>query len=78
MPEWIGQLIYLLPLAALIWKGALMAADLKQLKKDVDANHSKLNSLRDNDLQEVKAQFSEVLVRLTRIETLLEQQKEVK
>lgn len=78
MPEWIGQLIYLLPLAALIWKGALMAADLKQLRKDVDANHGKLNSLRDNDLQEVKAQFSEVLVRLTRIETLLEQQKEVK
>lgn len=74
MPEWIGQLIYLLPLAALIWKGALMAAEIKELRKDCDANHSKINGLRDNDLQEVKAQFSEVLVRLTRIETLLEKQ----
>lgn len=75
MPEWIGQLIYLLPLAALIWKGALMAGELKQLRKDVDNNHNKLNGLRDNDLQEVKAQFNEVLVRLTRIETLLEEKK---
>lgn len=73
MPEWIGQLIYLLPLAALIWKGALMAGELKQLRKDVDNNHTKLTNLRDTEMGEFKQQFSEVLMRLTRIETLLEE-----
>ena len=36
MPEWISDLIYLIPLAAIIWKGALMAAQIKENQKDID------------------------------------------
>jgi len=36
MPQWISDLIYLIPLAAIIWKGALMAAQIKENQKDID------------------------------------------
>lgn len=36
MPQWISDLIYLIPLAAVIWKGALMAAQIKENQKDID------------------------------------------
>lgn len=36
MPQWISDLIYLLPLAAIIWKGALMAGQIKENQKDID------------------------------------------
>ena len=36
MPSWISDLIYLIPLAAIIWKGALMAAQIKENQKDID------------------------------------------
>ena len=36
MPDWISDLIYLIPLAAIIWKGALMAAQIKENQKDID------------------------------------------
>lgn len=72
MPEWITQLITLIPIAAIIWKGALMAGEIKQLRKDVDTNHQKLNNFRDNELGGFKQQLTEIIVRLTRIETTLE------
>lgn len=39
--EWIRDIIYILPLAALIWKLSSLVSDVKQLRKDVDNNIKK-------------------------------------
>ena len=39
--EWIRDIIYILPLVALIWKLASIVAEVKQLKVDVDRNIAK-------------------------------------
>lgn len=70
MPEWISDLIYLIPLAAIIWKGALMAAQIKENQKDVDElkrltgeqNRQILESLNtlNASITEIKVDLAEI------------------
>ncbi len=41
---WIRDIIYILPLAVLIWKLAGIVADVQQLRRDVDINVKKFCS----------------------------------
>lgn len=70
MPEWISDLIYLIPLAAIIWKGALMAAQIKENQKDIDElkrltgeqNRQILESLNtlNASITEIKVDLAEI------------------
>ena len=70
MPEWISDLIYLIPLAAIIWKGALMAAQIKENQKDIDElkrltgeqNKQILESLNtlNTSITEIKVDLAEI------------------
>ena len=42
--EWIRDVLYLLPLAALIWKLSSLVSDVMQLRRDVDNNSKKFCS----------------------------------
>lgn len=72
MPEWITQVIYLIPLAALIWEAALLSADLKQLKKEHDELSSKFHKLRDDSMERLNDTLKQIEIRLTKIETVLQ------
>lgn len=70
MPDWISDLIYLIPLAAIIWKGALMAAQIKENQKDIDElkkltgeqNRQILESLNtlNASITEIKVDLAEI------------------
>ena len=51
----IGTIIYLLPVLALVWKGAKLTAKLEQLEKDVEEKTSKFCT----DHKEMQAKIEE-------------------
>lgn len=72
IPEWIQQAIYLIPLAALIWKAALLSADLKQLTKEHEELSKKFHALRDDSMNKLNDTLKAIEIRLTKIETVLQ------
>lgn len=73
--DWIQTIIYLLPIATLIWKAAQTNADLKQMRKDLDELESKnINSRREVDttVKDISALLNDIRVAVARIETTME------
>lgn len=70
--EWIKTILTLLPIAALIWKAALLSADLKQLTKEHDELSKKFHALRDDSMNRLNDTLKQIEIRLTKIETVLQ------
>lgn len=78
MPEWISQLIYLLPLAALIWKAAQLAADVKDLRHDLSVLQEQVKDEKnatDSVIVTITASLNDIKLSVARIETKLEERK---
>ena len=77
--EWLKDIIYILPLAALIWKAATLAAEQKSLRKEVDLlktqNFAEKSALQQS-LDKVIDNISEVKISVARIETKLEKEQD--
>lgn len=77
--EWLKDIIYILPLAALIWKAASLAAEQKSLRKEVDLlksqNFAEKSALQQS-LDKVIDDINEVKISVARIETKLEKEKD--
>lgn len=90
MTDTIQTVIYLLPIAGLIWKAALQSAELKELRKDVDENISKFcrdhrnmedkieheRIATDSSIATVLNSLHKIELAVTRIEATVEAQKE--
>lgn len=76
--EWLKDIIYILPLAALIWKAASLAAEQKSLRKEVDLlksqNFAEKSALQQS-LDKVIEDINEVKISVVRIETKLEEKE---
>lgn len=73
--EWISTVIYLIPLAALIWKAAKMAATIEQLQKEVQRLESRQEDEKqatDSVIVTLTAMLNDIKIAVTRIETKLE------
>lgn len=75
--EWLKDIIYILPLAALIWKAATLAAEQKSLRKEVDLlksqNFAEKSALQQS-LDKVIDDINDVKISVARIETKLEEE----
>lgn len=83
---WIQDVIYLLPLVGLIWKAAQQSSEVKQLRKDMDANtkkfceeHKELEQavqhnkiVVDDVMKSVAEKLTSIQVSIARIETALD------
>ena len=79
MPSWISDLIYLIPLAAIIWKGALMAAQIKENQKDIDELKrltGEQNKQILDSLNSLNASITEIKVDLAEIKAKREKKDE--
>ena len=86
----ISTVIYLLPIAGLIWKAALQSAELKELRKDVDENIAKFckdhrnmedrieheRLATDSSISTMLNSLHKIELAITRIEATVEAQKE--
>ena len=74
--EWLRDVIYILPLAALIWKAASLAAEQKSLRKEVDGLKSQIQTDMKAALDNLDKCINEVKISVVRIETKLEAEDE--
>ena len=77
--EWLKDIIYILPLAALIWKAASLAAELKSVREQVNVLKSQYfseKSALQQSLDKVIDDINEVKISVARIETKLEEDDE--
>jgi len=77
--EWLKDIIYILPLAALIWKAASLAAELKYVREQVNVLKSQYfseKSALQQSLDKVIDDINEVKISVARIETKLEEDDE--
>lgn len=74
--EWLRDIIYILPLAALIWKAASLAAEQKSLRKEVDWLKSQIQTDMKAALDNLDKCINEVKISVVRIETKLEAEDE--
>lgn len=74
--EWLRDVIYILPLAALIWKAAALAAEQKSLRKEVDCLKSQIQTDMKVALDNLDKCINEVKISVVRIETKLEAEDE--
>ena len=76
--EWLKDIIYILPLAALIWKAASLASEQKYLRKEIDLlktqNFAEKSALQQS-LDKVIEDINEVKISVVRIETKLEEKE---
>lgn len=73
--DWIQTVIYLLPVATLIWKAAQTNADLKQMRKDLDELETKNIGSRkevDTTIKDISSLLNDIRVAVARIETTME------
>lgn len=70
--EWLKDIIYILPLAALIWKAASLAAEQKLLRKEVDYLKTQIRTDIKIALDNLDKGINEVKISVVRIETKLE------
>ena len=78
MPEWISDLIYLIPLAAIIWKGALMAAQIKENTKEIDELKRTVDGQNKqvlDSLTQLNASITEIKVDLAELKALRKGEK---
>lgn len=73
--DWLQTLIFLLPLAGLVWRAALQSGELKQLRRDVDEQKARMEKLTTGTLQDLRNLLQSIELRLTRIETSLEREE---
>ena len=80
--EWLRDVLYIIPLAVLIWKAATMACLVEKLKgdmnscfmriRDMDAKIETNRQTAANLVKEVADALQEIKITVTRIETKLE------
>lgn len=77
--EWLKDIIYILPLAALIWKASALASEQKSQRKEIDLlksqNFAEKSALQQS-LDKVIDDINEVKISVARIETKLEKEKD--
>lgn len=76
--SWIRDVAYLLPIAGLIWKAATMAAEIREMRKDIDFAHDKIRKeeeQRDTSIDSVLDTVNEIKLTVVEIRTKLEERK---
>lgn len=71
----IQTVIYLIPIATLIWKAAGMASEIKTLRKDVDRLTVQVHDEKgatDSSIATIMAMLNEIKIAVARIETKVE------
>lgn len=90
MTDTIQTVVYLLPIAGLVWKAAMQSAELKELRKDVDENIAKFckdhrnmedrieheRLATDSSISTMLNSLHKIELAITRIEATVEAQKE--
>lgn len=85
----IGTIVYLLPVLALVWKGAKLTAKLEELEKDVEEKTTKFctdhkemqkkiedeRKSTDRSIDAIMNTLTEIKTSLARVETKLEERK---
>lgn len=85
----IGTIIYLLPVLALVWKGAKLTAKLEELERDVKEKTTKFctdhkemqakieeeRKSTDKSIDAIMLTLTEIKTSLARVETKLEERK---
>lgn len=72
---WIKDIIYVMPLGALIWKAAQQASEIKEMRKDIDFAHDKIRKeeeKRDCSIDEVIKTVTEIKINVVEIKAKLE------
>lgn len=92
LSEFLNTVIYLIPVLALVWKGATMAAKIKELEATVKEKTEKFckdhkemqerieeeRKATDRSIDAIMATLSEIKTSLVRVETKLDIQEEKK
>ena len=74
--EWVQTVVTLLPIAGLIWKAAMQAAELKDLRQDFERLRVKVEDeakATDSVISTLTAMLNDIKIAVTRIETKLEE-----
>ena len=85
----IGTIIYLLPVLALVWKGAKLSAKIEELEKDVEEKTAKFctdhkemqkrideeRKSTDKSIDAIMNTLTEIKTSLARVETKLEERR---
>ena len=72
----IGTVIYLLPVLALVWKGAKQSSKIEELEKDYESLKTKMEEERkitDKSIDAIMLTLTEIQKSLVRVETKLEE-----
>jgi hypothetical protein len=75
---WLRDIIYVLPLAALIWKAAYLAAEQKYQRKaleELQDTVARNKVLSDDVMKSVANSLNDLKIAVARIETRLEKKK---
>lgn len=78
--EWINTVVYLLPLAALVWKAAKMSATIEQQQaelKRLEVKHEDEKQATDSVIITLTAMLNDIKIAVTRIETKLEVKSDI-
>lgn len=76
--EWLNTVVYLLPVAALIWKASTLAAEVKDLRHDLSVLQSQVKDEKnatDSVILTITSSLNDIKLSVARIETKLEERK---